>query len=265
MSVDRNTGRVEVQPEDGQGTPVVVGGPELVLTPTEAEASQEGSGAIDHRPDGRTVTDVRVVEDGAAVAIDVEYAVATGTFVLRPVDGGVEVEYEFEIEEALDVREVGVALPLTRDLTTLSWRREGQWSTYPDDHIGRTEGTAVAFPEGTRPDHEEIRLGSDRPWKDDATSHGSNDFRGTKRNVYTAALVNDHGAGVQLRSEGDHHVRAQVRSESVDLLALERSLSGTNPFGWMNRQPVLNEDPTIEADEIVRGNAAFEIRGSPSV
>lgn len=261
LSVDRNTGNVEILPEDRQGPPVVVGGPELALSPTESEA--EGGGAtIDHRLDDRTVTDVRIVEDGEAVAIDVEYAIATGMFVLRPLDGGVEVEYEFTLEEALDIREAGIALPVRDDLTTLSWRRESQWSTYPDDHIGRTEGTAVAFPSGTRPDHEDIRLYSDRLWKDDATSHGSNDFRGTKRNIYTATLVDDDGTGVHVHSDGDHHVRAQVRSESVDLLALDRSLSGTNPFDWMNRQPLLGEEPTIEAGETASGSATFEISGS---
>ncbi len=256
LSVDRETGRVEIRPEEG--TPIVTGGPELALTPTQAETGREYEEAIDHRPDGRTVTGVEPAEDGAAVAIDVEYGVAAGTFVLRPLEEGVEVEYEFALKETVDAREVGVALPLAEDLTTLSWRREGQWSTYPDDHIGRTEGTADAFPDGSRPDHEEIRLGTDRPWKDDATSHGSNDFRGTKRNVYAAELTGQE-AGVRLLSAGDHHVRAQVRSGSVDLLALERSLSGTNGDGWLDRQPVLDEEPTLEAGETVRGSVIFEI------
>lgn len=259
LSVDRETGRVEIQSEEG--TPVVVGGPELALTPTQTEPGRTYEEGIDHRPEGRTVTDVRLVEDGMAVAIDVEYEVATGSFVLRPLEGGLAVEYEFTLKDALDAREVGVALAGADDLTTLSWRREGQWSTYPEDHIGRTEGTAVAFPDGSRPDHEGIRLGTDRPWKDDATSHGSNDFRGTKRNVYTAGLAREE-AGIRLLSAGDHHVRAQVRSESIDLLVLERSLSGTNPYDWMDRQPILDEEPTIEADEIVQGSVTFEIKGS---
>lgn len=145
------------------------------------------------------------------------------------------------------------------ELTALSWRREGQWSVYPADHIGRTTGTAEAFPGGTRPDHEGIRLESDRPWKDDATRHGSNDFRGTKRDVYAAELAADGGPSVQLLSEGGRHVRAQARSDSVHLLALERSLPGTNADGWLSRHPVVNEDSTLEAGETLRGAVTFDI------
>lgn len=88
-SVDRESGRLEVRSEEG--TPVVVDGPELVLTPTQGETGREYGEAIDHRPDGRTVTGVERREDGAAVAIDVEYDVAAGTFLLRPLEGGLAV------------------------------------------------------------------------------------------------------------------------------------------------------------------------------
>ncbi|WP_415380139.1 glycoside hydrolase family 2 TIM barrel-domain containing protein [Halosimplex sp. TS25] len=257
MDVERASGAVEVR--SSEGTPVVVDGPELALTPTQQETGRGYASAISHRPSGRSVSDVSLVEDDTAVSITVDYDDAEGTFLLRPLEDGIEVEYEFTLREAVDAREVGVTVPLARDLTTLSWTRDGQWSVYPDTHIGRPSGTAAAFPDGSRPDHEEIRIQQGQPWKDDATKFGSNDFRGTKRNVYQADLTAEDGAGLGLRSEGDQHVRAQVRSETVDLLALDRSLSGTNGDGWLSRHPVVDENPTLDVDETVAGSATLQV------
>ena len=64
--------------------------------------------------------------------------------------------------------EVGVSYMLPTSASSLSWRRRGLWSVYPEGHIGRTEGTA--------------QLGTD-------------DGRATKENIYEAT-VNVNGAGV---------------------------------------------------------------------
>ncbi len=256
LHVDRDSGAVEVQSLDD--TPLIVNSPELAVTPTQQATGRDYESAIDHRLSGRTVTDVSLVDDGAAVSITVEYDMAEGTFVLRPLVHGLDVEYEFTLQEAVVAREVGVAVPLARNLTTLSWTRDSQWSVYPDTHIGRPTGTASAFPGGSWPDHEEIRTQSSQPWKDDATKYGSNDFRGTKRNVYTAELVDGNDHGVRLLADGETHVRAQVRSETVDLLALDRSLSGTNAGAWLSRHPVVDEDPTLDAGETVQGSVTLQ-------
>jgi hypothetical protein len=38
------------------------------------------------------------------------------------------------------------------------------------------------------------------------------------------------------------HVRAQAFAAAVDMLVLDRSISETNAYDWMNRQPVLNHN-----------------------
>ncbi|ESP87073.1 glycoside hydrolase family 2 TIM barrel-domain containing protein [Candidatus Halobonum tyrrellensis] len=246
--VDSETGAVEVRSADGDS---LVDGLEFAVTPTQDEAGREYETAIDHRLSGRTVTGVR--RDGDRVLVDVAYDTAEGTFTLEPAAEGLRVGYAFTLTEAVDAREAGVAFPARPGFTTLSWDRDGLWSAYPADHVGRETGTASAFPDGTRPESPAIDIQTGQPWKDDTTAYGSNDFRSTKRNVHRVDLTDGAGTGLRAASDADReqHVRAQARTESVDLLVLDRSISGTNPYGWMNRQPALGQEPTLEAGQTV--------------
>lgn len=249
VHADTDTGSITIEGPDGT---TLVNGLELALTPIQGSAGREYATGIDHRPSGRTVTDIRTGD--STVVIDVEYDTAKGTFTLDTSKEGVDVKYQFTLTDAVATREVGVAFPTIGDLTTLSWTRDGQWSVYPDDHVGRLSGTASAFPDGTRPSNEGISIQSGQPWKDDTTMHGSNDFRSTKRNVYSAALSDRNATGISTRAMGDQHVRAQVRSDSVDLLVLDRSISGTNAYEWMDRHPVMDEQPTLDAGTTLEGS-----------
>ena len=38
--------------------------------------------------------------------------------------------------------EIGVYFIASPVMDTFQWRRKGQWTVYPDDHIGRCEGIA---------------------------------------------------------------------------------------------------------------------------
>jgi hypothetical protein len=257
LTVDQESGSVRL--DDTDGNPLLVDAPALVLTPIQQEAGRDYDTRIGHRLDGETVTDVSLAENGAAARLTVEYSVATGTFLVRPLQSGLAVEYDFTVTESVDAREVGVALPVADGLRTLSWERDGQWRTYPDDHVGRQSGTATAFDGGSRPENEGLDLRADQPWHADTTRHGSNDFRSTKRNVRSATLGDGSGRDITVTSDGSQHVRATVESGHVDLLVLDRSLSGTNARNWLNRLPVLDEEPTIAADERVQGSATLRV------
>jgi|GEM_PF-1184348 len=261
LHVDRETGSVDLRSDGAQ---LLVDAPDLVVTQTQQATGRNYETAIDHRPAGRTVTDVSIVEDGEAIEVSVEYDIATGTFVLRPLQGGLSVDYDFTMTASIDAREVGAVLPAAGGLTTLSWDRDGQWTAYPDNHIGRQHGTATAFPNGSRPDHEEIRIRSGQPWAEDATTHGSNDFRGTKRNVRQATLSDGDGRGLHVHADGEQHVRTTVQSETVDLLVLDRSLSGTNADAWLNRQPVMDQNPTLAVDDRLQGSVTVQAAGALS-
>ncbi len=117
-------------------------------------------------------------------------------------DGSVTVDYEVRYSgPEVGVREVGLVWTVAPAMQRLSWRREGQWTTYPEDHIGRLVGTALAFPAiaaGKRP----------ASWSLDTDPRGCNDFRSSKYNVLEASLTDGAGAGIRVLSDGRQSVRA---------------------------------------------------------
>ena len=59
---------------------------------------------------------------------------------------GHTVVFEYECtylgERAFNAKEVGLTVRPSRDLVDLWWRRVGDWTLYPPDHVGRTDGYA---------------------------------------------------------------------------------------------------------------------------
>ncbi len=131
----------------------------------------------------------------------------TGGYQIRMDDAGdAEIRYEFTYSGPnVWVREIGLQFELPTDFDTLEWDRRAEYSYYPDDHIGRPVGKAVAHPNVPQT----VPAG-DRPYGLDDHPWGCNDFRSTKRNIYTATLTNKQGQGVRVISDGTQHVRASV-------------------------------------------------------
>lgn len=120
--------------------------------------------------------------------------------------GDAEFRYEFTYKGPdLWVREIGLEFELPLDFDRLSWDRNAEYSYYPDDPIGRPQGEAVAHPAVAQT----IPAGN-RPYGLDDHTLGCNDFRSTKRHIYTARLTNEAGQGVQVFSDGSQHVRATL-------------------------------------------------------
>ena len=71
-----------------------------------------------------------------------------GGFEIRMDDAGdAEFRYEFAYKGPdLWAREIGLEFELPLDFDKLSWDRNAEYSYYPDDHIGRPQGEAVAHP-----------------------------------------------------------------------------------------------------------------------
>ena len=71
-----------------------------------------------------------------------------GGFEIRMDDAGdIEFRYEFTYNGPdLWVREIGLDFELPLAFDKLSWDRKAEYSYYPDDHIGRPQGEAVAHP-----------------------------------------------------------------------------------------------------------------------
>jgi beta-galactosidase len=217
LAYDRVSGRLVRAIRDGRQA--MQGGPWLHLrrNPRPLEEFPTGwklAGVAPHTAGGRLV-----------VSLDGSYADDfLGRFDLSLDDSGcMEISWRFENRGA-DVlaNEIGVAFDLPPGSDRLRWDRAAEWSWYPEDHIGRPRGVALAHP----------RVGQsvppgDRPYALDDHPWGCNDFRSTKRNVYRASLTDHRGTGIEVISDGSQHVRAALGINAVRLHILDY-FGGTN-------------------------------------
>jgi beta-galactosidase len=111
--------------------------------------------------------------------------------------------------DPFQAREIGWALTLPRECDRLRWRREAEWSAYPDDHIGRPTGETRAFA-----DHA-VGLPPTGSWAEDSTPMGCNDFRSAKRHIRWASLGYADGPAILASSDGSQSVRAAVESDRI--------------------------------------------------
>jgi hypothetical protein len=140
--------------------------------------------------------------------------------------GQVAVASSFEYTgEELNAREIGLRFSVPKECDVLEWDRRAEWGVYPADHIGRPRGTAQAF--FPRNDNAVPPKG---PWSEDPSPMGSNDFRGTKRNIHWAAIHYLAGPGVIVESNGRQHVRAFVETDRISI-HVNDWFGGTN-VGW---------------------------------
>jgi hypothetical protein len=182
-------------------------------------------------PDGGTrrveVVSMNTTSAGLEITVQDHYEGLTGHIrwlVDRSGMGEVVCEYRYT-GPPLNAREVGIAMTLKAGCDELKWRRWSEWGVFPDDHIGRTEGTAKArrdplwpdAPEGTRPAW---------PWRRDQTELGTNDFRSIKFNIYEASLVATDGSGIRICANADAHVRACLADKGVRLHVLSQCRLG---------------------------------------
>lgn len=102
------------------------------------------------------------------------------------VHGEIFLAYSFQAIERVNPRQWGFIWNTSR-LCRLYWRRESQWSVYPNDHISRPVGEASLFypevPQGGNPRTKPLWS-----WSKDCNELGSNDFRSTRRNIWFAGL-----------------------------------------------------------------------------
>jgi beta-galactosidase len=255
---DRRTGaivRAEVQ-----SVPVLSGGPALMIL-----NQTSGPCVTDFRPDvepfndvcsGWTAESVTAVKDAGAVTVTVKgaYAEAEGWYAVR-IDGAgrAEFSYEFKVRAKTNPRQYGLVVYVPRSFETLSWSRRGQWTSYPENHIGRPLGTTKAL----SPGHETVyRRPPAWDWKDDQTRLGSNDFRSTKSNILWAVLSSSWGEGVMLVSDGRHASRAFLDGDRVGWLIADFSTGGGDIFFAPHHRM---DDRPLEAGDLVRGSFVLSL------
>ena len=80
--------------------------------------------------------------------------------------GNGEVVTSYEIENPPEsCQEVGLRFVLNSTMDRLRWQRRGLWTTYPEDHIGRTVGYVNKFASST--EEERYRRKPEWPWSMD--------------------------------------------------------------------------------------------------
>lgn len=176
--------------------------------------------------------------DDVRVTISGSYGDALDVCFVLYIDGNANVRTEYTIEKvkirmprAIKTRvgvdrggldELGVAYLLDGKFDYIKWKRRGFWTTYPEDHIGRTVGSCRKNSSYRQPAFAEK---PDLPWSEEMCSYvlygrydvpmrGSNDFRSTKENVYHYRI----GKSSELRAVG---VKGSVYENKVNTLTKE--------------------------------------------
>lgn len=139
-----------------------------------------------------------------------------------------EYECTYRGSRSFNAKEVGLTLRPSEELTDLWWRRAGEWTLYPEDHVGRTIGYAAAAPGSN------TTLDPAPTWERDATPAGSNDYRSAKRSVVVAGAT-DGRRSLTVLSGGTQHIRAELVDGSPRLHVLDwyggvRTLDGNHPI-----------------------------------
>lgn len=234
-SLSRLTGRIVKAGRNGK--PLLVGGPVLMLLPTEDYPMTPGF--PDPRPQSFNVLNtlcsgwktfsVKPKKDGNAVEISVagQYSDAEGNYTFRFTgDGLVTLSYNFQYSSSrkISARQIGMVFYVPRSCDTLNWKRKSQWSVYPPDHVGRPEGVARAFAgpplaakAGTWMEVA-YRQKPTWPWCMDANAMGTRDFRATRANILRASLKDPSGDGITVLSNATQHIRSFVDDERIGLL-----------------------------------------------
>lgn len=166
------------------------------------------------------------------VAVKGIYQEAEGEFTYRFLaNGEVIVGYDFTILKQVSPRQTGLVFTLPSSYTNLEWKRKGYWSVYPADHIGALEGSAKAF--NTKLPVSGVAGPSQMPsvsWSLDQTAAGSNLFRSTKENIYSAILSNASGDKLSVISNGTQHTRSWIEGDAIRLLVADYNNAGNENF-----------------------------------
>jgi beta-galactosidase len=167
----------------------------------------------------------------------------------------VTIDYSILAREDINPRQIGLIFTMPRKFDHLSWSRKGQWSIYPDNHIGRTEGSATPFPNGMR----EANVFGDKPdwtWEEDTHAMGSNDFRATRDRLYSAELVDQSGSGVRTLSDGTGAFRAFVDENNIRFLGASFSTAGGDLFFSSH---LASERQPLKKGEVRKGRMVIEV------
>lgn len=145
---------------------LLTGGPSLHVTGmTLGEWTLDGAEGIKVQTVGKyaVVTLNGSYENGQGVRFEVKISG----------NGMITTDYELTTVPAVSggLAEVGVSYDISKEAESVSWLRKGLYSAYPEDHIGRNEGTALKVREGSDVTPDQYGAEPKWPWKDDMKNY----------------------------------------------------------------------------------------------
>ena len=214
---------------------MLIGGPVLMVLPLQTEACEPVDLGL-WKPLNNVVEDWHAesvvatnAPDGAVViTVQGTNALAAGGYAIRlKPAGGLEVSYAFTAHTKINPRQWGMVFFTPENFSALTWDRNAQWSYYPPGHIGRPSGTALARVAVTnRPYASQPPA---KPWYEDATTLGGNDFTSTKVGINSARLSGG-GPVLSVISDGHQSVRAFRDGQRTGLLVTGFHTGGGDGF-----------------------------------
>lgn len=168
-----------------------------------------------------------------SVKVKGSYQEAEGTMEYRFfANGELTLAYDFTMLQAVSPRQTGMVFTLPASFSDLSWKRKGYWNVYPKGGIDALEGRTRAFDPNLTVSG--IAGPSTPPtvsWALDQTAAGSNLFRSTKENIYSATLRSaDGSSAISVKSDGTQHIRAWIEGDNIRLLVADYNNAGSERF-----------------------------------
>ena len=170
---------------------LITGGPYLHVT---------GMSLGEWTPDETNGITVDLQENFAVVTLNGTYQNGQGVRFDMKISGNgiITTDYTLTTEPKTKsgLREVGISFDIPKDMESVSWLRDGLYSAYPEDHIGRNEGTALKIREGADETPDQYGVLPQWPWKDDMKNYFvyatedpnnglvTNDFKTMRENVW---------------------------------------------------------------------------------
>ena len=235
LSFDKATGMIRQGIYKGET--VLTGGPYLNMGVTSVL-------------DAWTLTNISSTrtDNEAIVNIAGKYGNTGVVFVLH-VDGTGLITTTYQISHLPSAYDaIGVAYDVSAQADRITWQRNGQWSYYPEDQIGRNEGTAVRTRNGG------TELYGVRPtwaWsqdeknfnaygKDDPGQRGTTDFFASKNNFNVAALsFGASGKRLTIQGDGQGAVKGTVLPDGNVRISIHNIWSHPAAFpGWIEANSV---------------------------
>jgi len=204
-----------------------------------------------------TKVEVKDAKDSIVIDMGLTYQQGTGKqqFVFTK-EGLFKTNYEMAYQHSdVAVYQYGLMFALPLSFDELTWKRKGDFSYYPETHIGRNVGTAKL---NANEVYEVEAHGEPvtKEWKDDANTLGSNDFRSTKANVITATLMDANRKQIRVLSTGKQASRTWKQDEHIQWLVADYTNSGSEPFYG---SPFTNGRLTLKKGDTIKGTMTLVI------